>query len=1021
MFDKLASLCSIGLLAIVLIATVSDAAEPNDAFDRHIAPLLARRCMGCHNASDQEGGLNLAVAADALAGGENGRAIQPGNPSDSLLWKRVVADEMPPEHPLAGDEKTLLKQWISAGAKWGTDPIDPFRFSTNARGGYDWWSLQPIAKPNVPQLKDSQWPRNAVDAFVLAKLRSQGLSPAAQAPPKTLLRRLYFDLIGLPPILQSEGGKLHEKLLGIEIDLNAFGKDPQAYAAVVDRLLESPHYGERWARHWLDVIRFGESQGFERNRIRENAWRYRDWVINALNRDMPYDEFVRQQIAGDVLYPNDLDALIATGFLVCGTWDMVGNQMGSPEMKMSVRQDELEDMVAAFGQSVLGLTANCARCHDHKFDPISQREYYQLAAALGGVTQQEFERKGISARPSSDAHQRWVKNRDKRRQELAALEKQLRAKHGRADGGEPIEGLQVLYLPDDATDGKRLADRSDVGEPLHLTVGGKPRFASSQPAAKLISAIKSSREMSIEVWLTPTKESQSGPARIVTLSKDANQRNFTLGQDGNRFDLRLRNTKTDRNGLPSLASPAGSVKKRKTHVVFTLDQSGEVRSYVGGKQVASRRGSSDLSNWTDDMRLAIGDELSGDRRWEGDLHFVAIYSKTLAPKQIARNFASESRDVRSGEPMSVVLGRASNDERTRFKSLQAQVELLERAEPTLPFDGVAHMVIPKQPPEFHVLARGDFRSPLAVVAPRGIEALSRGGLPADFGLKPNAPEAERRKALAMWAGDSRNPLTPRVQVNRMWHYHFGQGIVNTPSDLGFAGGRPTHPQLLDWLAQTFVDGGWRMKPIHRLIVTSATWRQASNVANQRAQNTDAGNRYLWRANYRRLDGESTRDAMLAVSGALNPKLGGPSFRDVAVEMENDHKFGDPTGEFNDEVNRRTVYRLWARSGNNPLLESLDCPDPSVMLPRRPQTITPVQSLALLNSRYVEQCAGQLAKQAKQEVGDDLGKQITRLYQQTLGRSPDAFETKSAVQFAKKRGLDQFCLVLLNTNEFLFLE
>jgi len=1012
----------IWLLAIALLVLASPtlADESDSVFDKQVAPLLVQRCLDCHNASQQEGGLNLSQALAAEAGGESGRVIEPGMPQESLLWQRVMADEMPPEKALSTSEKAVLQKWIADGAKWGTDPIDPYRFSTENRGGYDWWSLQPVVKPAVPATIDANWPLNEIDSFILASLEPKGIAPSAPADGGTLLRRLYFDLIGLPPILKAENGKLKEELLGIEIDLAEFESQPAVYAAVVDRLLASPHYGERWARHWLDVIRFGESQGFERNRIRENAWRYRDWVIDAFNRDLPYDEFVRQQIAGDVLYPNDLDALLATGFLVCGTWDQVGHQEGSAEMQKAVRQDDLEDLVAAFGQSFLGLTANCARCHDHKFDPISHREYYQLAALLGGATQQEKERQGITARPSSDAYRQWKTSRDDRRRELAELEQLIREKYGDSSKANSIDGLQLLYLPEE-TVGTKLVDQSGVGEPLNLTSGGKPRFASSGPAKKLIAEAKSSKEFSIEVWLTPATDSQTGPARIVTLSRDSGQRNFTLGQDGNRFDLRFRTTKTDQNGLPSLASPAGTATTRKSHIVFTFDATADVSCYLDGKQVASRQFGGDLANWDDNLQLAIGDELTGERRWEGTLHFIALYSKALSPEQIARNFASESRDVRSGESWQKRLGRASPNEQSRFKQLQQELSRLEQSEPAIPFDGVAHVVIPKQPPVMHVLARGDYRNPLDVVAPAGLVALASVGISADFGLKPDAPEAERRAKLASWVSDPRNPLTARVMVNRLWHYHFGQGIVDTPSDFGFAGGRPTHPELLDWMTQTFVDGGWKIKHIQRLIVTSATWKQASNVRNSSAQEIDADNRFLWRSNARRLDGEATRDAMLAVSGALNRKLGGPSFRDVAVKLENNHEFTDPTGEFNDDVNRRTVYRLWARSGNNPLLESLDCPDPSVMLPRRPQTITPVQSLSLLNSRFVEQCARQLSNQIQREAGNEIEPQVVRLFQKTLGRSPQPSEVETASDFARKRGLEQLCLVLLNTNEFLFVE
>ena len=734
------------LALVTLIVSVGSErafADPgeNISFDQQIAPLLASRCLSCHNSTEKKGGLDLQREASAGGGGDSGAVITAGMPEKSLLWERIVSDEMPPKQPLSAQEKEIVRQWIVDGAQWGTDPIDPFRSSTADRAGYDWWSLQPITPPDLPWVENTDWPQNGIDRFVLSKLEAAQIPPAEQADSRTLLRRLYFDLIGLPPELKNEDGKWKEETLGIEFDPRSFQYYGASYNTVVDALLASPHYGERWGRHWLDVIRFGESQGFERNRVRHNAWRYRDWVIQALNSDMSYDEFLRQQIAGDVLKPDDLDGLIATGYLVCGTYDMVGYEMGSAEMKKVVRQDELEDMVAALGQSMLGLTINCARCHDHKFDPISQREYYQVAALLGGVTQAVDERSGIALR---------------------------------------------------STDG------------------------------------------------------------------DA-------------------------------------------------------------------------------------------------------------------------------------------------------------------FDGVAHVPVLTQPSTFHVLIRGNSRDLGEVVSPRGLEAFSATGLSGDFGLNSDATDGERRVALAKWITDGRNPLTPRVIVNRLWHHHFGQGLVDSPSDFGFSGGGPSHPELLDWLARKLVDGGWKLKDLHRLIVTSATYRQSSNVHNVTAEERDGDNRLLWRANARRLDGESTRDAMLAVSGALNRKPGGPSFYDLTAKLEYNHTFGDPTGQFSDEVNRRTIYRLWARCGNNPLLESLDCPDPSVMLPRRSQTITPVQSLSLLNNRFVEQCAHSLSKRVRRDAVDDVDQQIRDLYQLLLLRNPELRELALARTFVQKQTLLQLCVVMLNTNEFLFVE
>lgn len=697
-------------------------------FDQQVAPILARHCAECHGGSERKGEFSLASQEGALAGGDTGPAIVPGKPDESPLWELIESDQMPQKRPpLSTAEKTLLRNWITAGAQWGTVEINPFLVSSDRRAGLDWWSLQPIAAPDFPAVQQTTWVRNAIDSFILAKLESVPLAPAPEADRRTLIRRLYFDLTGLPPDPS-------------DVEHFIQDKHPDAYGHVVDELLASPHYGERWARHWMDVVRFGESQGYERNRVRENAWRYRDWLITAFNQDLPFDEFVRRQIAGDVLYPDDLSALIATGYHVCGTWDQVAHYEGSAEMRRAHRFDEMEDLVATLSQAFLGLTVNCARCHDHKFDPILQRDYYRLSALLGGVNQLEKERQGITLKSS--------------------------------------------------------------------------------------------------------------------------------------------------------------------------------------------------------------------------------------PEQIA-------------------------------------------------FSGTAHVIIPMSPQMTFVLARGDYRNPGELIIPAGLSGLR--SLPADLGLKADSSDAERRTQLAKWLTSEHNPLAARVFVNRLWHHHFGLGIVDTPSDLGFSGGRPSHPALLDFLASRFILSGWKIKDLQRLIVMSATYRQASRVHNPAAEKVDADNRWLWRANPRRLEGEAVRDAALAVSGALNRRVGGPSYRDVKVDLGNNHTFTDPTNEFSTETTRRTIYRLWARSGNNPLLESLDCPDPSVMSPRRPHTITPVQALSMLNNAYAEQTAEHFARRVQSDAGADAALQIARCYQLAFGRPSTVREHEIALKFIQQFGLPQFCLVLLNSNEFVFVE
>lgn len=965
-------------------------------FDRDIRPIFTKHCVKCHGSGRPEAGLRLTDRESATARLESGaRAIVPARPDESELIRRVTAADpdvrMPPEgSPLSAEQIALLRQWITADADW---PVH--------------WAYRPVVRPEPPRFDSADqesWIRNPIDRFVFEKLAANELRPSVEADQRTLLRRVFFDLIGLPPSPE-------------EIEQFLRDESPSAYEALVDRLLDSPDYGERWARHWLDVVRFGESQGYERNRIRENAWRYRDWVIDAFNRDLPYDQFIRLQVAGDVLAPQDLSALIATGYHVCGTWDQVGHLEGSQEMRKAARQDHLEDLVGTLGQAFLGLTINCARCHDHKFDAISQRDYYQIAAALGGVTQQEPERQ-VAASFDPVAERQVRAELDARRAELAELQSALRRKAGSAGEKNASAGLQVLYRFEP---GQAVGDQSGVGTAVDLKRAEVPPFASLQPASKLIAAAKASGEVTIEAWITPGKASQSGPARIVTLSQDTSRRNFTLGQDGDRWDVRFRTTKTDQNGLPSLAGPSKSVHVRRTHVVYTFDRTGTARLYVDGKQTAEKQLGGDLSNWDDNYRLAVGDELTGERRWDGAVHFVALYNRALSAEEVAQNFRTESRDVRGGRSWEELLAHATAEQRRRFEALRGQVRTLDERLKSLQFEGPLHVIVPQQPPVFHVLQRGDYRKPLDVVAPGGLQVLEPAGLPADFGLRPDAPEADRRVRLAQWLTDPRNPLTPRVLVNRLWHYHFGRGIVETPSEFGMNGGRPSHPELLDWLARELVDGGWKIKPLQRLIVTSAAYRQSSRAVNSRAAEIDAENRLLWRANRRQLEGEAVRDAALLVSGALNRQRGGPSFRDVNVKLDRNHEFTDPTGEFSEAVNRRTIYRLWARSGNHPLLDSLDCPDPSVMAPQRTRTITPVQALALINGRFTQRCAERFAERIRQEAGDDVDARISRAYLLALAREPRPAERELARDFALRRGLEQLCLVLMNTNEFLFVE
>ena len=776
-----------------------DAPTPAESRESSVAVLLAQNCLECHNASDHKGGLDLTRRERALAGGDSGSVLKPGDPADSLLVKRIEAAEMPPagRKKLSVEELALLRAWVTAGAKWAADPIDPFLYTSERRAGYNWWSLQPLRVVEPPPVTGNKTressdvlerpdrslnnsvtgPQNPIDSFIRQRLEKAGLSPAPEADRRTLIRRVTFDLIGLPPTPE-------------EVDEFINDRDPRAYEHLVDRLLDSPHYGERWARHWLDVVRFGESQGFERNKLRPSAWKYRDFVVEAFNSDLPYDEFIRWQIAGDVLRSDDPLAVVASGFLALGPYDLTAYTNGTLDMRAFAREEELEGLVASVCQTFLGLTVNCSRCHDHKFDPIRQTEFYQISAALGG-TYHGDERESVTAAARPAVEQR-----------LAAL-------------------------------------RSEI--------------------ATLRSQIS---------------------------------------------ELTVRGTKTD--------------ERRK--------------GYLAAQR--SRR------------------------------------------------------------------------------------ETVER----LLQGGPVHSTVPRQPEAWHVLARGDFRHRGDLVGARGIASVA--GVSSDWSLPENAPESDRRRALAEWIAHPNNPLTPRVIVNRLWSYHFGEGLVRTPSDLGFQGGLPSHPELLDWLAGQLVrpseGSAWSLKRIQRLIVMSAAYRQSSRSV-PKAIAVDAENRLIWRRPPQRLEAETFRDAVLAISDDLDPRLGGPGFRDFTISSAGNNETYTVFDAVGPEFNRRSLYRTCVRAGTNPLLDTLDCPDPSVATPRRSVTSTPLQALTLLNDAFTEHYAARFAERLRRESPDQRAAQLRRAYVLAFAREPAADEVAFAQRFVDEHGLVQFCVVLFNASEFLFVD
>ena len=985
------------LPVLALLAAVGWAEEGPD-FDTVIAPLLASHCIDCHSGPEPKGNLNLSRAATAKAGGDSGAGIVGGKLDESQVWLRVDAGEMPPKKPLAEEDRHKLRTWIESGAKWGADPIDPFRFTTETRAGYDWWSLQPPTQPPLPPTSGDAWTRQPIDAFILDRLNAAGLAPSAEADRRTLIRRLTFDLLGLPPTPD-------------EIEAFVADASPDAYDRLVDRLLASPHYGERWARHWLDIAHFGESDGFEFDRMRPHAWRYRDWVIEAFNRDLPYDEFARQQIAGDIATSPTPQGVAAVGFLVAGAFDGLVPQ--SEPMRALMRHDELEDLVGIVSQTFLGLTVNCARCHDHKFDPISQLDYYRLEAALSGVRRGDRNLPGASV-PS------WVEGRrGQLQQALARLENRARdavlaerkANRRKTQPQQPIARWTFDLDARDELGNLHLTLQGDARlRGGRLILDGKTAFASSPPLERAL------KEKTLEVWvqLDDLKQKAGGAVTVETLDGQVfdsivfAERNPGQWMAGSDF---FRRTQDVRGPVESEAA------KRPVHVAIAYHADGRIAVYRDGVPYGesyTSTGPIEFSPGKSHVVLGLRHSpATADRMLRGSIDRAQLYDRARSAEEIAASAGVESSYVSEAE----LVAKLSDAERETRQQLLAQIaslaDQLDRWKQAKVFT-----VTPHQPPPTHLLVRGNPQQKGEVVAPGGLPALDQSA--ASFGLAVDAPEGERRRKLAGWIADRENPLFARTMANRLWHYHFGRGLVDTPNDLGFSGGKPTHPELLDWLAAELIGRQFSLKEMHRLLVTSTTYRQQS-LSRRDALAVDADNRLLWRMSPRRLDSESLRDGMLAASGELNSRIGGPSFHDFRLFNRAGTQFYEAQDQAGHEFHRRTIYRMWARGGKNPLLETFDCPDPSTTSPKRSVTTTPLQALSLMNGEFTLRMADSFAAELSRRYPGDAAQQIGLAFQRGCGRQPTRAELEPSLALVEKHGLPAFCRVLFNSNAFLYVD
>jgi hypothetical protein len=970
-------------------------------FETKIRPVLADSCFSCHSTAKARGGLVLDSRGGLLKGGNSGPAVVPGKADESLLVRAIrhqLPDvKMPRQKPQLEPEVIAdFVRWVNRGA------VFPESAGVKVTGApLDWWSLKPLARPQVPKLDHAAWVKTPIDAFVLARLRQKGLAPSQEADRRALIRRLTFDLHGLPPTPD---------------EVEAFLQDmrPQAYERLVDRLLASPRYGERWARHWLDVAHYGESNGFGMDRPRFDAWPYRDYLIRAFNEDRPYARFVQEQIAADVLFPDDPRLIPALGFAAAGPFNqsaLVEQVDGTDCRKIALNLDR-DDMVASVGATFLSATVQCARCHDHKFDPILQKDYYRLQAVFAGV--------GRAERP----YETDLLLASRRRE---WLRKQALLTRGDGAAAFSTEELQQLALAQAAWE-KAVLEQATQWQVLTLEARAEKRttFKTLLDGSLLCGGPRPDKDTYI---LTAATSLQGITAvRLEVLSDESLPKKGPGRQDNGNLHL-----SEFRIMLAPAKGPAKTVAIRKATADF--NQAGwDIGRAIDGKKETAwgifpevGRPHQAVFELKEPLRIDGSgaltfylDQLHGQGHLIGRLRLsVTTRSAPSLTEPLPADLlaaVSVPAEQRTPTQKELVTGH--------YRKLYVQ-EQLNRLPPQPKVWAIAHdfatfrnYKAPKEPLPIHVLRRGDVNRPLALVGPGALDCVST--LKAEFDVAAR-DEGTRRAALARWLTDPANVLAWRSIVNRVWHYHFGRGLAESPNDLGRMGGLPSHPELLDWLAVEFRDSGGSLKQLHRLIVTSAAYRQVSDHDPKRTQ-LDSDNRYLWRMNRLRLDAETLRDSLLAISGKLDLAMGGPS----VMQFE----FKDPNKEVSPQVRydrfdpdspasyRRGVYRFIFRNVNDPLLETFDAVDPSLSVAKRNVTITPLQALTLYNNRFVLRQCEHLAARLEGDAKDLPGR-IDRACRLILGRPPRPREAELLSAYAARHGLANTCRVLLNCNDFLF--
>ena len=1088
-------------------------------YTEEVQPLLEEHCLSCHGGGRRlKGGLNLTTRAGLLEGGDLGPAVNEGSPERSLLLAMTsykdIDHEMPPKGKLPGQALDLLERWVHMGAPYAGDAAHAGSEEEEHIGrddGMEGWSYKPRTKPAVPAVKGSNWVSNPIDNFLLAKLEEAALEPAPEASRIALIRRASYDLTGLPPTPE-------------EVEAFLQDTEPGAWERLLDRLLASEHYGEKWGRHWLDLVRYAETNGFERDSDKPMMWRYRDYVIRAFNEDKPYDRFIQEQLAGDELDDADADAIIATGFMRLHQWD---DEPGAGALQH--KYDNLDDVAKTASEAFLGMTMGCARCHDHKGDPVTQKEYFSFISFFHGI--RPIIRGGdnlVMAMSDEEmrAYEEAVEKKDREERDMAKVLRELEAdfwdrytkKEGAVGDLASMEPVRFrfyretwnklpnfdMYLHED--EGRLPSGFFDISpatrnDSFGFVFDSNLRIPASGDYLFQLDTDDGSRVLvddkevvrydgihglgtvkeavaTLEAGLSPiTLEFFQGTGgkglKAWWASADALRWQYTTDDPGEGWEQPGFDDSGWKTGLGGFGDrnvrPPRSVIRTQwdtpeiwlrqrfwwdgeedDELAFAFYHDDDLRVYVNGALALSRdgyivdytvagstpEGQAALKPGWNDLAVSCNQDFGG--RYVQVRPIKRSQALTSTPRDLAFGRMPLSREAMNGagvDPKTLMADFGhevmSEEEITRYEETTERLES-SRGRQVPAEKAFAIISDGPHPQDLHVHIRGNAASRGEKVDPDFPDCVD------DSVVAVPEPEAGaktsgRRRFLAEWISSPENPLTARVMVNRLWQHHFGRGIVSTPSDFGEFGQRPTHPELLDWLANDLVASGWSLKAMHRRMMSSSAYRMSS-IASDDAMLRDAENHLLTRFELRRLGAEEVRDAILATNGTLNRQMYGPSIYSMmpkealATSSRPDSVWGRSP---EDQVRRRSVYIKIKRSLTTPLLAAFDVADTDQSCPERFVTTQPAQALALLNGEFINKQAGLFAERLREDAGDRLEDQIRRGLHLALGREPDEREVLLHASFTNslqaeqglsaEQALVDFCLVTYNLNEFIYLD